>query len=314
MSDVWYVAEPDGTTCGPMSRDEVVRAAGRGEFGSDALAWHVDLGEWLPLSRILLRFGRATQEAPSAAQVAKAERRDERSKQRQLPPSQRTEPAPKTSAEERKRRVATPTRPQPPALPGARASTRSDNPRTAAAAEESGRKLLQLGKRLLARYVDLMVIGMLGASIWWSRGESMRMPEAGDSPQVWLLLWMATIVLLPIESILIGMFGTTPGKHLLGLRLRDERGSAPGIARALRRSFHVYVRGIALGFPFLAPFAILIAGAQTLNKGSAPWDEGLRIEEESVTSRWQLIAFLVVLLWIAAANGWWLQLVQSLPH
>ncbi len=313
MSDVWYVAEPDGTTSGPMTRDEVVRAAGRGDFGSDALAWHVDLGEWLPLSRILLRFGRATQEAPSATQMAKAQRREDRSKQRELPPSQRTDALPKTTADERKRRVATPPRPQPPALPGARGNARNERPRAAAAAEESGRKLLQLGKRLLARYVDVMSLGLGAAAAWWASTEGAKGPEALATPQFWILLWMACVAYFVTESVLVGVFGTTPGKYLLGLRLRDERGQAPGIPRALRRSFSVLGRGLGFGLPFIAPFAILIAGAQTLNKGSAPWDEGLVIEDESVASRWQLIAFIVIALWIAAANGWWLQLLQSLP-
>ena len=308
MSDAWYVAEADGTTCGPMSRDEVVRAAGRGEFAADALAWHVDLGEWLPLSRILLRFGRATQDAPSAAQVAKAERRDERSKQRELPPSQRSDTATRAGAEQRKQRVATATRgSRPPPLVASAGALKAE------AAAASARNLALVGKRLLARYVDVMSLGLGAAAAWWASTEGAKGPEALATPQFWILLWMACVAYFVIESALVGVFGTTPGKYLLGLRLRDERGQAPGIPRALRRSFSVLGRGLGFGLPFIAPFAILIAGAQTLNKGSAPWDEGLVIEDESVASRWQLIAFIVIALWIAAANGWWLQLLQSLP-
>jgi uncharacterized RDD family membrane protein YckC len=306
MSDAWYVAESDGTTYGPMSRDEVVRAAGRGEFAADALAWHVDLGEWLPLARILLRFGRTTQEAPSAAQVAKAQRREDRSKQRELPPSQRTDAAPKTTAEERKRRVATSTKPSrpPPLAAGADAQK-------AEAAAASARILALIGKRMLARYVDVMSLGLFGAAAWWSATEG-RGPEADLAPNFWMLLWMACALWFVAESVLIGVFGTTPGKHLLGLRVCTPDGAAPGLARALRRSFSVYSRGMAFGLFVLMPFAVALAGVQTLNAKQAPWDQGLEVRAEAVASRWQLIAFVVVLLWIAAAEHWWLQLAATL--
>lgn len=307
MSDAWYVAESDGTTYGPMSRDDVVRAAGRGEFAADALAWHVDIGEWLPLARILLRFGRTTQEAPSAAQVAKAQRREDRSKQRELPPSQRTDAAPKTTAEERKRRVATSTKPSRPPPLGAPVDAQK-----AEAAAASARTLALIGKRVLARYVDVMSLGVLGAACWWSATEG-RGPEA-STPEFWMLVWMACALWFVAESLLIGVFGTTPGKLLLGLRVRNERGGAPGLIRATRRAFSVYSRGLAFGIVFLAPFAMMIAGVQTLNKHSAPWDDGLSISDEPIASRWQLIAFVAIALWIAAAEGWWLELARQLTQ
>ena len=106
MNNDWYVAEPDGSTIGPMTRDAVVHAAMRRQFSNEAVAWHVDVGEWQPLARILLRFGRASQEAPARGQVSKEQVRDERQKQRELPVSQRTDSKTDKAAADRKRRVA----------------------------------------------------------------------------------------------------------------------------------------------------------------------------------------------------------------
>ena len=66
---------------------------------------------------------------------------------------------------------------------------------------------------------------------------------------------MALALWFVAESLLVGLFGTTPGKGLMGLRVRDARGDAPGIARALRRSFAVYARGLAFGLAILTPIA-----------------------------------------------------------
>lgn len=179
-------------------------------------------------------------------------------------------------------------------------------------ASESARKLAWVGKRLAARYIDVFSLGLFGASAWWAATEGAQGVEADGVAQLWLLLFMALALWFVAESLLIGLFGTTPGKWLLGLRVHNERGEAPGIPRALRRSFAVYARGLAFGLAILTPIAIFVAGVQTLNKGAAPWDSGLTVDDGGAAVQWQVIGFLLVLLWIAAVEGWWLQLATAL--
>lgn len=308
MSDAWYVAEPDGNTWGPYAFQDLLRAALARQFAADALVWQVDLGEWQPLSR---HFGNAMNATPSTAaprEVTKpvaatkslAADAPKPSRPATPPPLHGKPPLPKSQAQiEALFREAQAKR-------GALVRGAETN------ASESARKLAWVGKRLAARYIDVFSLGLFGASAWWAATEGAKGVEADVPAQLWLLLFMALAVWFVAESLLVGVFGTTPGKWLMGLRVHDERGEAPGIPRALRRSFAVYARGLAFGLAILTPIAIFIAGIQTLNKGAAPWDQGLTVADESVASRWQLIGFVLVLLWIAAVEGWWLQLSSVL--
>ena len=309
MNNDWYVAEPDGSTIGPMTRDAVVHAAMRRQFSNEAVAWHVDVGEWQPLARILLRFGRASQEAPARGQVSKEQVRDERQKQRELPVSQRTDSKTDKAAADRKRRVAEPARvKQSPKLPDPAIAK-------AAAAEESARKLGIAGKRLMARYMDVMSIGMFVAVLVVTlQARSIGAVET-DTYDVTRLLWLAFAAMLVLDSVLIAMFGTTPGKALLGVQISKRDGSKLGFGEAMQRAFSVFARGCAFGIPFLAPIAMIIAGIQTLNDGDAPWDkaQGLRVDSKEVASgTWKAIFIGAIVLWVAMSDGWWLGLVEAL--
>lgn len=307
MSDAWYVAEPDGETWGPYAFQDLLRAAAAKQFATGSLVWQVDLGEWQPLSR---------HTSGAASTVSAIEPMRPAAK-----PAQKSTPKQKPSA---KKQPGSTTKPPPmPSSPQSRAQIEAmlreaQSKKSALTtdaqqnAAESARKLGWVGKRLAARYIDVFSLGLFGASAWWAATEGRKGVEAAVAADLWLLLFMALAVWFLAESLLIGLFGTTPGKWLLGLRVRDAHGEVPGIPRAFTRSFWVYARGLGFGLLFVTPFAIFIAGAQTLNKGVAPWDNGLVVDEQGAGVQWQVIAFLLVLLWIAATEGWWLDLASVL--
>ena len=316
MNDGWYVAETDGTTHGPMSRGDAVRLANRNAYGSEAMAWHVDIGEWIPLTRVLMRFGRGAHGAADEAASAHAPPAEDRQRRREQASAQRAEASPvkaAVAAAERKRRVAETVRQPPPTIPTAP----TVDPKAAA---ESAAKLGQAAKRLLARYIDLMSIGLLGAivlvaTLGRSQGWAQRISAEGATPDTAMLLWIAFIALLLLDTALLATFGTTPGKSVLGLRVENLDGTKPSWAQSWNRALLVFARGCGLGIPVVAQVAMFIAGAQTLSAGQAPWDaaQGLRIRSTPVESgQWKLIAIGGVVLWIAVADGWWLGLYQWL--
>ena len=308
MSDAWYVAEPDGETWGPYAFQDLVRAAVARQFAAGSLVWQVDLGEWQPLLRHVGNAMNATPSMAAPREVTKPAPTPKRPpgtssrppRPASPPPLQRQPPSPRDQAQ-----VQALLREAQAKQAGVVAGAEKN-------AAESARKLAWVGKRLAARYVDVFSIGLFGASAWWAATEGRQGVEAAAVAEPWLLLFLALAVWFVVESLLIGLFGTTPGKWLMGLRVRDARGEAPGLARAFRRSFAVYARGLAFGLAILTPIAILIAGAQTLSKGAAPWDQGLVVEDGGASVQWQVIGFLLVLLWIAAVEGWWLELATVL--
>lgn len=307
MSDAWYVAEPDGETWGPYAFQDLLRAASAKQFAADALVWQVDLGEWQPLAKHTAGAGALapttpTRAAPAVKTPAATAKQKAKTAKSGAPPSK---PPPMPGSAPGRAQVEARLR-EAQAKQGTIVSGAERN------AAESARKLAWVGKRLAARYIDVFSLGLFGASAWWAATEGRKGVEAAVGADLWLLLFMALALWFVAESLLIGLFGTTPGKWLMGLRVRDDRGAAPGIPRALKRSFAVYARGLAFGLAILTPIAIFIAGVQTLNKGAAPWDNGLTVEDSGASAQWQVIGFLLVLLWIAAVEGWWLDLATAL--
>jgi uncharacterized RDD family membrane protein YckC len=66
-----------------------------------------------------------------------------------------------------------------------------------------------------------------------------------------VLAWLAVFVVAQ------GLTGATPGKVLVGVRVVDEHGRPPGMARALVRS----LAWIVDGFPYLVPFVGFVTAA-----------------------------------------------------
>lgn len=91
---------------------------------------------------------------------------------------------------------------------------------------------------------------------------------------------IASIISIPIgfigailESILITLFGATPGKALLGLYVRNNDNSKLKLLKSIKRSFKVYGYGNALAIPILAPIAQFMTYKRLKSKGVAIWDD-----------------------------------------
>jgi hypothetical protein len=92
------------------------------------------------------------------------------------------------------------------------------------------------------------------------------------------LLLMAGYIL--VEAAMLTVWGTTPGKSLLRVRLRKQDGSRFTYHEALMRSAKVWVRGEGCGLPIVNMVAHIMAYNRLLNTGSTSWDE----EENTIVS------------------------------
>jgi len=83
------------------------------------------------------------------------------------------------------------------------------------------------------------------------------------------LLW------IPIESLYMCTLGTTPGKWVFGIKVRDEFGNKLKFGLALKRASSVYLIGLGAGLPVIS-LVTLVRSYNRLTKESITlWDESL---------------------------------------
>jgi uncharacterized RDD family membrane protein YckC len=99
------------------------------------------------------------------------------------------------------------------------------------------------------------------------------------APSPFLVVTMFWAVFIGIESLMLAMFGTTPGKAMLKIRVESNQGEKPTLLQAIRRSIQVWFLGEAMGLPLLPIVTRLIAYAMLTSSGSTIWDRntGLRV-------------------------------------
>ena len=84
------------------------------------------------------------------------------------------------------------------------------------------------------------------------------------------MLWV------PIEALSLACFGTTPGKALLGIHIRDKEQNKPTFGRAIRRSQKVCLMGLGLGIPFINVACTYFA-YRDIKRGTSRWDKHLDV-------------------------------------
>ena len=80
-------------------------------------------------------------------------------------------------------------------------------------------------------------------------------------------------ILVVIEATLLATIGTTPGKWLLRVKVRDRRGRFPSFASALHRSFLVWVMGLGFGLPCISLITVSTGWQTLVNNGVTTWDK-----------------------------------------
>lgn len=123
--------------------------------------------------------------------------------------------------------------------------------------------------RYWARYLDLLI-----AAITLGLFLGIFMPSVLDSTSEIFLTIIIVLIWVFVEPILLSNWGTTPGKWLLRIQLKDEKGGKPEFTKALNRSFAVWFRGLGLGIPIISLFTLVAAYNRLTKQGVTSWDEG----------------------------------------
>jgi uncharacterized RDD family membrane protein YckC len=81
------------------------------------------------------------------------------------------------------------------------------------------------------------------------------------------------LLYIPLEAWMLSRYGTTPGKSLLRIQVRTLPGSLPTFRQAMLRGWLVYLKGLALGLPFISMFMMLWWKYRLVQNRVTPWDE-----------------------------------------
>jgi uncharacterized RDD family membrane protein YckC len=130
--------------------------------------------------------------------------------------------------------------------------------------------------RFWARVLDYMWFSLTLVLVVGSWLPAMPPPRNMPLLEQLLLESLALLPLLlyvPVEAWMLSRFGSTPGRALLCVQVRRLDGGLPTFTQALRRSFQVYVRGLALGLPLVYLVAMMWSRVTLLQRGATPWDE-----------------------------------------
>ncbi len=160
-------------------------------------------------------------------------------------------------------------------------------------------------RRFWARWLDLH---LYGAAWWWGMWAAGRDIGAALT-DLWTLLPMF-VPWFALEAILISKFGTTPGKWLLGMGVRQADGSLLTLGQAVRRGLRVLIAGVGFGFSPLSIFCQGISLFTARKLGKPLWDH---LGEHVVTvDRLRPVRVVsLVLLYVTALN---LQMAIRFPY
>lgn len=90
--------------------------------------------------------------------------------------------------------------------------------------------------------------------------------------------WIAGSSWLLVEAMLLSSFGTTMGKSLLGVTVRNADGTNLSFGAALGRALGVWVKGQGCNIPILNLVMLSLSYNQLTNFGVTSWDEGSSVK------------------------------------
>lgn len=135
-------------------------------------------------------------------------------------------------------------------------------------------------RRYWARFLDITIFS---AVIGVALGLIMPSLLAPDGPLYTpvgeqLVGWIILPVVMMADAVVMGLFGTTPGKAIAGVRVSGIEGARPTVGQAMRRNFQLWWYGLGTGFPLITLFTLIASYRKAARGEPLRWEEatGLR--------------------------------------
>jgi membrane protease YdiL (CAAX protease family) len=120
--------------------------------------------------------------------------------------------------------------------------------------------------RFVARNIDNYIFAFI-LGLFWAMISTSSLPKSDIGfGLIALFLWIF------VEAVFLSSWGTTFGKWLLKVKLRDNEDKKLTFPVALQRSFLVWLKGLGIGFPIVSLFTLISAYSELTKKGITTWD------------------------------------------
>jgi len=112
---------------------------------------------------------------------------------------------------------------------------------------------------------------------------------------VGVFLMFHALTFTALEAFCISQFGTTPGKALMGIRIRNIIGSRLSFRSSLKRSALAMLAGMGLGIPLISLITQFICARTLSEDGYVFWDRVDSLQYQTqVVGAWRWIFALVI--------------------
>lgn len=236
MDEGWWYAQGEDKG-GPLSIAQVHALVRAGTIGAQTLVWRPGRLTWNPLHEVAELMQPGLRMEPVLLDFGPATARSTRP----------APPLPELDAEP----VFAPRAARTDADPWL-----SDAPLETPAPRQRARGLPPAGpwRRFFARLFDVWTmaipagffLGAVVARIWPAFGLWMESPSS--TPALGVIILPLALV---FEAVFFGLFGTTLGKLMFGIRVTLRDGGRPNFLQYLGRAAWVYLSGLGLGIPFV---------------------------------------------------------------
>lgn len=275
MTEWHYVV--DSTPVGPVTGKDVESKFREGVIDGDTLVWAEGMPEWLPMQKIEAFKGLTRKSSPpplpgSSTAVPTVE------------PDPVSEPdADKVSDAEKEQIRLSNLRMSEPRIPWT---------------------------RYFARTFDVSVLGtvLLTTAFIGSSYLSPKLYLTIYTADPRALLFFALPVVMVLNGVIITVFGNSPGKKLFGIHAVNVQADRPfTLTENVTRELRVWVRGLALGIPFVNLFTMIPAFRRVNDGKPTLYDEGIAsvrpYSDNPMRRAAGMIVTLLILVGIVASNA-----------
>lgn len=128
-------------------------------------------------------------------------------------------------------------------------------------------------RRFFARSLDGALYNMIVAAVWFAL---LHHFPTGNGGETLLLLVVPTILMLILEPLWLHLWGTTPGKWLMGISIHTWDGRRLSWSQGLDRTWFCMLWGSGLCIPLFSLHRLYRSYCQCTD-GQVSWDEDLQI-------------------------------------